>query len=103
MGARPMSQRSVGKRILENRAFFRVAQVVCDSERLEAVLTGTDWNWKPYLQVFFRGRRPKQTLLPPQLTIEDLSFVGEWEESSSARRRGSRMTTLESSIEEIVS
>ena len=100
-----MSQRSVGKRILENRAFFRVAQLVCDSERLEDVLTGTNWNRKPYLQVFFRGRRPKQTLLPlPQLTtIEDLSFVGEWEESSNARRRSSRMTTLESSIDEIVS
>ena len=98
-----MSQRSVGKRILENRAFFRVALLVCDSERLEDVLTGTNWNRKPYLQVFFRGRRPKQTLMLPQLTMEGLSFVCEWEESSSARRRGSRMTALESSIDEIVS
>ena len=95
-----MSQRSVGKRIRENRAFFRVAQLVCDSERLEDVLTGTNWNRKPYLQVFFRGRRPKQTLLLPK---EGLSFVGEWEESSNARRRSSRMTALESSIDEIVS
>ena len=98
-----MSQRSVGKRILENRAFFRVAQLVCDSERLEDVLTGTNWNRKPYLQVFFRGRRPKQTLLPLLLPKEGLSFVGEWEESSSVRRRSSRTTTLESSIDEIVS